>query len=76
MADLKVQLEWSLGSASGTYTDPDDHPSAWLDDECNPNFFMWEDGNLACDCNRSKFFGLDPMPCGNQIQISNLRIVK
>lgn len=73
---LKVQLEWSLGSASDTCADPDDHPSAWTDDEGNPNFFVWEEGNYACDCNRAAAFGLPDMVFGNQIQISNLRIAK
>lgn len=76
MDNLKVQPEWALGYASGTYTDPDDYPSAWLDEEGNPNFFVLEEGNYSCDCNRATAFGLPDMVCGDQIQISNLRIVK
>src|SRR3990172_12902584 len=28
----------------------------YLDEDNSPNFFIWEDGNYACDCNRRLFF--------------------
>lgn len=38
--------------------------------ETNASLFMWEEGNYACDCNRSIFFyGLDvdkAFPCGEK----------
>lgn len=44
--------------------------SVWLDEETGePDWFMWEDGNYGCDCNRSLFFlGVDLdecLPCGD-----------
>ena len=27
-----------------------------MNDEKFPSFFMWEDGNCACDCNRKRYF--------------------
>jgi len=32
-------------------------------------YFMWEEGNFSCDCNRSIFFGLPEMDCGEKIEI-------
>lgn len=41
-------------------------------------YFMWEDGNYACDCNRSLFLrGLDfeeSWPCGRTIRCLSLKM--
>ncbi len=42
--------------------------SVWLDEDGEPNWYMWEDGNYSCNCNRALFFlgaGLDSVACGD-----------
>lgn len=41
------------------FYDIDDGDDEWVE-------YMWTEGNMACDCNRAKYFGIigDP-PCGH-----------
>lgn len=34
--------------------------------------FLWEEGNFSCDCNRSEFFGIEQLPCGDSIKLVQL----
>ena len=63
----RVRIHWETNEQEGIYIDPPKKPSIFFD-EGGPNFFIWEEGNYSCDCNRSIFFlGRsydDAMPCG------------
>jgi hypothetical protein len=80
---LRVRLSWRWRDKAGTYEDPVGKGTAWRDEETGePNFFMWEEGNYSCDCNKAVLFGLDEdesyaaeQPCGEEIEISNLGVI-
>lgn len=43
----------------------------WLENN-DPSRFWWEEGNMACDCNRSRYLPdgwIDEIECGGQIEI-------
>ncbi len=72
---IRVRLKWQYLDKQGTYEDPPGKGTAWLDDD-GPNFFQWEDGNYACDCNRGSMFGINEnMPCGDTIEVFDLEII-
>lgn len=69
---IKVRLKWRYKDQTGTYEDTESK-SAWLDDDGNPNYFAWEEGNFSCDCNRATFFGLgEDWPCGEKIEVISI----
>ena len=72
-----VKIEWKHGEKSGTYQDEPGQPSLWWDDERGDwCYYLWEEGNWACDCNRAKKFGIgDDFPCGNTIEIISMEAV-
>lgn len=67
----RVRIHWRLGDKEGVYEDPPESPTLWQDDS-GVNYWMWEEGNYACDCNRSTFFGLDKVSCGDKIEIVSM----
>jgi len=82
MEHFRARMKWRYKDQIGEYTEPDRGPDAgsvWRDEDGKLNFFMWEDGNYSCDCNRARFFGLggpdEDWPCGDEIEISDLEVV-
>ena len=55
-----------------------EYVTEWSESDRDIVVFMWEDGNYACDCNRSMWlYGLaydDHRPCGNTIICRSLKI--
>ena len=74
---LRVRIHWKVDNGrrgifttndsldlhkDDEYESPYDVPQGW-------NTFIWEEGNFACDCNRSSFFLNEDWPCGERIEI-------
>lgn len=59
----------------------DDHSSFNYDGADEPSSFWWEEGNGACDCNRSLFIqrhcyeNFKEMPCGDEIKLISLEFI-
>ncbi len=79
MSELRgrARVHWKYRDKTGVYED--NTPSVWFDDDGTPNFFMWEEGNFSCDCNKSNFFGLAEdggfWSCGDEIEITKLEVI-
>ncbi len=78
----RVRIQWRYKDKTGTYEDPIGEGSVSFDEDGNPNFFWWEEGNASCDCNRSAFFGLvnrdedEWFPCGETIEVLSMEVIK
>ena len=70
---LYLNIHWNFENQSGIY---EDDYSSELDTSREKleeaAEFMWTEGNFACDCNRSRFFGLGDWDCGDKIQVTKL----
>lgn len=82
----RVQIDWfdKMTGQRGHFDEREAYGgSVWRRDPADADgwgggwdTFMWEDGNYACDCNRSLFFlGLDgERPCGETLVIEALSV--
>jgi len=70
MGSIPVTIHWadSLSPRRGKY-----HTALHAREG---NFlFWWLEGNAACDCNRSSFFGLPERDCGYTIKLTRIRVL-
>lgn len=69
--DYNVRIRWRYGDKAGEHT-----TKAHLTFVDGKQFcFYWEEGNMACDCNRSVAFNLPEMTCGETIQVESIEII-
>ena len=76
---LRARIYWRFGLLEGVYEDLPGYESIWADEESGePDFYNWEEGNLSCDCNRSRYFGLSecPFSCGSKIEVLKMEIIE
>lgn len=53
--NCRVQIIGRFNGELFTYTDPEDQMSQYIWPDGDPSTFWWEEGNMACDCNRRRF---------------------
>lgn len=64
-----ARIHWRYDGKCGVYEDPDGHGTLFVNEDGALEDFWWTDGNGACDCNRSRLFGIGELPCGETIEI-------
>jgi hypothetical protein len=82
---VKSRIVWEYDGEKGVHID--EFGWGWMEDDGEPNFFWWQEGNGSCDCNRSIEFGLAKkyperclkddghlvtFPCGETIKILSI----
>jgi len=74
----RVTIKGTFRGEPFEYTDPEGAPGSqfiWSDGD--PSTYWWQEGNMACDCNRARFVPsladvADDYPCGAEILIDSI----
>lgn len=68
----RVRITGTYQGKPFVYEDPkDDEGSQFYDADGEPSTHWWSEGNMSCDCNRSKFVKVD-LDCGDGILIDTI----
>jgi hypothetical protein len=74
-------MGWQRGRITGTYegrpflyVDPPEAASVLLDPDGTIDSYWWEEGNMACDCNRGVFVGRR-LDCGETIRLTRVEVL-
>lgn len=65
-----VCMNWKYKDKSGYYEEDDYKKGISI----GSILYIWAEGDYSCDCNRSLFFGLPEMKCGEKIKITKFWI--
>jgi hypothetical protein len=69
--NCRVKITGTYKGERFVYTDPEGVYSQYYLPDGNPSRFWWEEGNMACDCNRGVFIDAD-LDCGNTVCIDTI----
>ena len=71
---LKIKINWSYKEKSGIAFDNFGYDAfnPKNEDAMEGLYFWYEEGNGACDCNRSRICGLPQMECGHEIKFNKI----
>lgn len=69
----RVRITGTFQGKPFRYTDPEDSSgSQYIWPDGDPSTSWWSEGNFSCDCNRSRFVGIEFMECGETIYIDRI----